>query len=133
MRYGILLVCFGVLLTGCTDSPTGPTVPLDQSFVLAPGEAATIEEESIAVLFDRVSGDSRCPSDVACVQGGDATVNIEVTGPGFARTAYELHTGGMEPVRHGDLTIGLVALFPYPFGSGTIPPEDYRATLRVTR
>jgi hypothetical protein len=60
-------------------------------------------------------------------------VNIEVIGPGFTRTEYELHTGNMEPVRHGDLTIGLVALFPYPFGSGTIPPEDYRATLRVTR
>jgi hypothetical protein len=133
MRYGILLVCFGFLLTGCTDSPTGPTVPLDQAFVLAPGEAATIEEESINVLFDRVSGDSRCPSDVVCIQGGDAIVNIEVTGPGFDRTAYELHTGSTDPVRHGDLTIALVALFPYPFGSGTIPGEDYRATLRVTR
>jgi hypothetical protein len=131
MRYGILLVC--LLLTACADSPTGPTVPLDQAFVLAPGEAATIEEESITVLFDRVSGDSRCPSDVVCVQGGDAIVNIEVTGPGFNKTPYELHTGNMEPVRHGDFTISLVALFPYPFGSGTIDPDDYRATLRVTR
>jgi hypothetical protein len=129
----MLLVCVCFVLTACTDDPTGPTVPLDQVFVLAPDETATIEDEDISVRFDRVSGDSRCPSDVACVQGGDAIVHIEVIGPGFTRTEYELHTGNMEPVRHGDLTIGLVALFPYPFGSGTIPPEDYRATLRVTR
>jgi hypothetical protein len=39
----------------------------------------------------------------------------------------------MRPVKHGDLTIELVQLSPYPFSSRTIQPDEYRATLRVTR
>jgi hypothetical protein len=39
----------------------------------------------------------------------------------------------MQPARYGDLTIALVELAPYPFSSRTIEPDEYRATLRVTR
>lgn len=66
-------------------------------------------------------------------QGGDAIVRIEVLSWNGRRDGYDLHTGDMRPVRHGDLTIGLVRLEPYPFSSRTIEPGDYRATLRGTR
>ena len=40
----------------------------------------------------------------------------------------------MAPVRHDDFTIDARAsLSPYPFSATPIAPEDYRATLRVTR
>ena len=45
----------------------------------------------------------------------------------------ELHTGSMAPVRYGSYTITLVQLQPYPFSSRTIRPDEYRATLKVTR
>lgn len=39
----------------------------------------------------------------------------------------------MAPVSHDDLTITLVELMPYPFSSMPFSPDQYRATLRVTR
>jgi hypothetical protein len=100
--------------------------------VLAPGQTAGVDEAGISLRFEGVSGDSRCPADAVCVQGGDALVQIEVLTPG-SRQPYVLHTGDMRPVSHADLTIALVQLAPYPFSSRTIEPGEYRATLRVTR
>ncbi len=126
------LVLSFALFTACDESFTGPTYPLDSRFTLAPGETAGIERAGIRVQFYAVEGDSRCPADVLCIQGGDALVRISVlTSDG--QSDYELHTGDMQPVRHDALTIALEELAPYPFSSRTIEPDDYRATLRVTR
>lgn len=127
----VLLGCV-VLAGACDEAPTGPTVPLNQEFVLAPGASAVIDKVSAAIRFEEVSGDSRCPADVACVQGGDAIVHITVVSSA-GRRAYDLHTGDMRPVRHDGLTITLVELSPYPFSTRTIQPNEYRATLKVTR
>jgi len=92
-----------------------------------------IEEASAVVRFNRVTGDSRCPGDAICIQGGDAIVSVTVSSTDGSRD-HELHTGTMAPVRHDDLTVSLVQLMPYPFGSlPPIQPDDYRVTLRVTR
>jgi hypothetical protein len=79
-----------------------------------------------------VSGDSRCPADAICIQAGSATVHIAARSDESTRE-YELHTGDMQPVQHDGLTIALVNLAPYPFSSKTIEPDEYRATLKVTR
>jgi hypothetical protein len=132
---GRALLLFCVLGIGACDetAPTSPTVPLNAEFTLAPGELVAVEKTSVRIGFDRVIGDSRCPTDVVCIQGGDAIVRIEVRSWDGRRDSYDLHTGDMRPVRHSDLTIQLVRLLPYPFSSRTIEPADYRATLRVTR
>ncbi len=128
-----LIFCL-LAATGCDSSdPTGPTVPLNEQFVLAPDETATILDAGIRIRFVGVSGDSRCPADAVCVLGGDAIVQIEVLSFGAGLQPYELHTGDMGPVQHGNLTIALVQLEPYPFSARTIQPSDYRATLRVSR
>jgi hypothetical protein len=123
-----------VLISACTaDSPGAPTGPVDTELVLAPGQTADVANTNIQLRFDGVSGDSRCPADVVCIQAGDAIVRIEVLPKSGAARAYDLHTGNRQPVRHDDLTIALENLSPYPFSSRTIAPGDYRATLRVTR
>jgi hypothetical protein len=116
------------LSAACT--PTGPTPSLNESFVLAPGETATLESVELRIRFVSVTGDSRCPADVVCIQGGDAIVHIRVSAGGGTRS-HELHTGDMRPVMHDGFTIELVELQPYPFSSRTIRPEEYRATLRA--
>jgi hypothetical protein len=133
-RRPVLLAAVAVLsaAAACSDSPTRPSAPLDRQFTLAPGEAARIAGTSVRVRFERVDGDSRCPADALCVLGGDAVVRIAVENDGPGRS-YALHTGTMAPVRHDDLTIALVELAPYPFSARTIAPDEYRATLRVTR
>jgi hypothetical protein len=132
MRYGFVL--FLLAVTACNGmNPSSPTVPLNQQFELAPGQSATVQGASIRVSFLRVLGDSRCPADALCIQGGDAIVAIQVEPDGSGAVPYELHTGDMRPVTHGNFTIELVQLSPYPFSSRTIQPDEYRATLRVRR
>ena len=123
-----------LLATACDEkSPVGPTVPLNQQFTLAPGEAASVESTSMRVEFLRVSGDSRCPADAICIQGGDALVEVRVSNGSSAD--YELHTGDQSraSITHGGFSIDLVQLQPYPFSSRTIEPNEYRATLTVRR
>ena len=120
--------------TGCDEkTPAAPSVPLNERFTLAPGEAATIQGSRVRVEFVRVSGDSRCPADAICIQGGDALVHIRA-GAGSMMN-YELHTGdeARAAINHDGYRIELVNLQPYPFSSRTIQPEEYRAILRVSR
>ena len=131
MRLGALALL--VFLAGCSsDGSMGPTGPLDVQLVLAPGETANVENAAVRLRFEGVNGDSRCPADALCIWGGDALVRISMMSGGTVAT-YDLHTGSMQPARHGDLTIALVQLSPYPFSNRTIAPNEYRATLRVTR
>ncbi len=118
--------------SSCVTSTT-PTVPLNRDFTLAPGQLVVIDETSVGIRFVGVTGDSRCPADALCILGGDAIVRIEVHPNRGEHASYELHTGSMKPVLHDRDTIALVQLDPYPFSARTIKPEDYRATLRVTR
>jgi hypothetical protein len=136
MRAKLLIsaVCCLLLATACDEkSPVAPTVPLNQQFTLAPGESASIENTSIRVAFVRVSGDSRCPADAVCIQGGDALVEVQVSNGNSAD--YDLHTGDLSraAVTHAGFRIELVNLQPYPFSSRTIQPGEYRATLTVSR
>ena len=131
MRKLFLGFCL-LLMTGCADSATGPSTPLDTAFTLRPGESRRIEGESLSIRFVGVLGDSRCPADAICIQGGSAEVRIAAVS-GLATESYTLHTGTMAPVAHRGLTIALVELAPYPFSSSPIAPGDYRATLRVSR
>lgn len=131
MRARLAVFCL-LAATACgADNPQSPS-PISREVILAPGQTATIGEASISLRFEGVSGDSRCPADALCILGGDALVQIEVISRG-GRQPYVLHTGDMRPVSHNGLTIALVELSPYPFSSRPIQPEDYRATLRVSR
>jgi hypothetical protein len=131
-----LIVVVGCLLgaSACDEAnPAGPSVGLDQQFTLAPGESASIQRTSLRIAFLQVSGDSRCPADVLCIQGGDAIVHVRATG--MTAGDYELHTGDQARAvaTHAGFHIGLLQLQPYPFSSRPIQPAEYRATFTVTR
>ena len=119
-------------MTGCAGPATAPTSPLNTEFTLAPGESIAIEGAPLVLRFNSVSGDSRCPADAICIQGGSAAVHITASSK-RSSGEYELHTGNLNPVEHDGFVIGLVQLTPYPFSARTIAPEEYRATLKVTR
>jgi len=134
MRAWVALICL-LCVTACDEkSPSGPTVPLNQSFTLAPGEVAKLSGADLRFEFVRVTGDSRCPADAVCIQGGDAIVQIRATG-GSAPTLLGLHTGdsSQASAAYETARIALVELQPYPFSSRTIAPDEYRATLTVSQ
>ena len=130
MRPFLLAVCL-LPATACLGKgPTAPS-PIDQSVVLAQGQ--TVEVASgVSIGFVSVLGDSRCPIDAICIQGGDALVRVNVTS-GAARGERDLHTGSLAPVTFDGLEVRLVDLHPYPFSSRPFDPSEYRATLRILR
>ena len=130
VRFAPALMAFA--LVACAGTPT-TSGPVDIQVELAPGDTADVPEAGIRIGFQGVTGDSRCPADAVCIQGGDAIVRIAILELQAALTTYDLHTGDMKPVRHGDLTIALRALSPYPFSGRSIDPLEYRATLHITR
>ena len=134
MRVAVLVFCL-LVATACDEkSPVAPTVPLNERFTLAPGQTVEVEGAGLFLEFRGVTGDSRCPADVMCVQGGDAIVHVRVGGAA-SQADHELHTGDSSRAvaTHGQARITLVELQPYPFSSRTIAPADYRATLTVTQ
>jgi hypothetical protein len=132
MRRAAIVFCLLAAPACLFQSPTAPAQDVDAEVVIAAGQTAAISGTSIRIYFERVIGDSRCPADVMCIQGGDAIVRIAVVSGTRDAQQYDLHTGDMKPVQHDQLTITLVQLQPYPFSSGPIQPGDYRLTLRVT-
>jgi hypothetical protein len=134
MRLVVVVLCL-FAVTACDEAnPVGPTVGLNERFTLAPEEIATVRDANVSVQFVSVTGDSRCPADAICIQGGDAVVHIRVV-DGSALSSYELHTGDSSraTVTHKQVRIALVEVQPYPFSSRTIAPGEYRATLTVSR
>ena len=134
MRLFSVVFCL-LAATACDEkASTGPTVPTNQQFTLAPGEAAVVQDAGVRVQFVRVTGDSRCPADAICIQGGDAIVHVRVADSSGTRD-HELHTGDSSraTASHRDLRIVLVQLQPYPFSSRPVQDGDYRATLEVRR
>ena len=133
MRTAIVVVCVLIGIACDEASPAGPTVNFNERFTLAPGEIATVKDADLRVQFVEVTGDSRCPGDAVCIQGGDALVHIQVISGG-STSSYVLHTGDSSraAVVHGSVRITLGELQPYPFSSRPpITPGDYRATFTV--
>ena len=135
MRTCLVVIAFGVVV-GCGGNgvPVAPVGPVDQRVVLAPGQTLATDA-GVSVQFVEVSGDSRCPADALCIQGGDAIVTIRVRESTDAGSTYALHPGdaARAAATHRGVRIELVELQPYPFSSRPFTPDQYRATLRVTR
>ncbi len=121
-----------VLALAACDRATTPSVPIDQQFTMAPGDAVEVADTSLRVRFDGVLNDSRCPIDAICILGGDAEVRLTASNDG-APHMITLHTGSISPVRLDGFTFTLLELTPYPFSSQPFPPSAYRLTLRITR
>jgi hypothetical protein len=134
VRAALLLVCLLSVTTCDEKSPVGPTVELNERFTLAPSETAVVGDVNLHVQFVEVTGDSRCPVDAICIQGGDAIVRIRVIDDASASAFHELHTGDSSraSVVAAGVRITLIDLQPFPFSSRTTAPGDYRATLVVT-
>jgi hypothetical protein len=134
MRALLLVICL-LAATACDESsPAAPSVGLNSRFTLSPGGLAQVDGAGFRLQFVEVTGDSRCPGDAICIQGGDALVHVRVVDGGSF--SYELHTGDSSraAVVHGGFRIALEELQPYPFSSRPpIQPGDYRATFVVSR
>lgn len=88
--------------------------------------------EGLAITFERVLSDSRCPLNVVCEWAGDAAVQISVVQQGKAPQTLTLHST-LEPgeVVYEGFAIRYEDLSPKPFVDQPIHPESYRLTLSI--
>ena len=108
---------------------------LDSEFLLQFNQSAEIKSEDIIITFLNVTSDSRCPSDVTCVWQGQAGIELNVQ-KGEEESTVSLSIGGdsnpNESIFNSHL-IQLVDLSPYPVSTKTIQPEEYTATIKITK
>lgn len=127
-----LAILGAIVAAACASSPTRPSgLPLGQPFEMRAGTSATLDG-GLAITFDGVRSDSRCPMDAMCVWAGDAVVAVSLSQPLGNRVERELHTepSGSE-TSYAAYAIKLVALAPFPQSDRQIGPKDYVATLTV--
>jgi hypothetical protein len=130
MRRVLLLTC-AVVATACLNV-NRPTVPLGSPFDLKVGNSAVVPG-GLAITFDAVTADSRCPIDAMCVTAGEATVAMTLSGS-RARVQREWRTNPTNfSVSYDGYEIELRALQPFPSGGKTITQSDYIATIQVLR
>jgi hypothetical protein len=133
MRILLLAATLGLAVCG-NPQPFDPEieVPLDAAFSLRVNQSAEISGTRLRVRFEDVRDDSRCPTDVVCVWGGNARARLAIDVDGELEP-LELNTG-LEPrsARVDGFTVVLEALQPEARTAVEISPEDYVVTLRVT-
>lgn len=121
-----------------TSGPTGDGV--DGKWSVARPLVQTEAQADTAALNERilkntvhitplsVVGDSRCPTDVQCIQAGTVRISVKLEGDGETRT--ETMTLG-SPVSFGSKHVTLMSLVPAKNSKTTINARDYRFTFSV--
>ena len=129
----------GILLLKTMESVPSPTpgaqemtVTIDENFQLKTNQTAFIASENLWVKFLAVTEDSRCPSDVQCIQAGEAKVSVGIT-----KGNENLGEIVVSTIKSADVigySITLADLKPYPTTQSLpIKPLDYVATFIVSK
>jgi hypothetical protein len=133
-----------VLSAGCAsgESPAGPGgtpgVPqarLEEEFDLRIGTTATVSGEPLAVTFEALLEDSRCPTNVTCIREGEGVIRLRLRVSGKESGTLTLHTQ-VESLREGtfeNYRVRFVRLLPVPRDTAPVPAAEYVATLTVSK
>jgi hypothetical protein len=127
-----VFIISALLCAGCAGNPTQPG-RFGEPFELRAGASATLDG-GLAIIFDRVVSDSRCPINAICVTAGDAVVAVTISQGAAGSGRRELHTDARgSEASYLAYTIKLLQLQPFPEAGRPTRPEDYSATFAVTR
>ncbi|AKG52743.1 hypothetical protein DGWBC_0051 [Dehalogenimonas sp. WBC-2] len=72
----VVSFCLVASLAGCNTG--AQDYPLNQQFTLSPGQSAKITSEDIAITFNKVLNDSRCPVGATCIWEGQVQCLISI-------------------------------------------------------
>src|SRR4030066_174537 len=129
----LFIVLLG-LGTGCAGSSELVKADLGQEFSLHIGQTAQIENEPLAIRFNAVAGDSRCPKNVTCVWAGEVKCDVTVTYQGSSSNITLTQPGLTEPPSETYKGYKLIfSVQPYPEAGKQISTEEYRLILTVDK
>ena len=77
-RLILLFLAFTLFLVSCRPATPPPplTVSVDEEFILAPGQSATLANTGLTFTLIAVSSDERCPSEIECAASGPVTMTV---------------------------------------------------------
>jgi hypothetical protein len=104
------------------QAPKIVNTPTTREWKLSPGES--IQLGNFTFTLNSVSNDSRCPSDVQCIQAGNATANLEL-GLGNQIVSKSIKSNG-ETLDYGGYKISVTDVTPTKKSGTQIKQSDYR-------
>ena len=141
-RLALLSALAAALLAGCKEEQVVAPAPGETQLTLSVGESQVLGPSSTRLGFERVTGDSRCPTGVVCVWAGDASVRLWLLDQAAGRhdrssadTVFvELRFPGPSAQAEAlGFQIRAIGLDPHPRESVPISPSSYRLKLKVTK
>lgn len=102
------------------------TTPVSMISTIGLHEPLTINDKTFTI--EAVIEDSRCPSNVQCIQAGRVRANMGIQSL-MGTSTMEIEPG--VPVTTENLEITLTDVLPYPNTTYQILPEEYRFTLSI--
>ena len=129
-------VLIAILVAACARMPlsAAQSVSLGESFAVKIGQSVMFAGEGLEIAFETVVSDSRCPRGVQCIRAGEAAIRVAVEKAPTPRASVELRTtASAGEATYGPYSIRLLAVNPYPDANRRIQPDEYEATLVVTR
>jgi hypothetical protein len=116
------------------QSRKAEVIRLGQEFDLKINQEATIEGEGLAIAFESVVEDSRCPDGVDCIWSGNAKIRVRSSKGKQTPATIELNTdAGPKISSYLNYEIRLVGLKPRPKPSEAVRPDEYKAALIIAK
>jgi len=104
MRTLALLLALGLAACDTADAPPYPASARSGEVTLAIGQSASLD--GLAVTFEAVRTDSRCPATVECVWEGEAIVALTLGG-----AAHDVRVADPEARPEDGVEVGAVVVF----------------------
>ena len=126
------VIVLPVIASACTYGQI--SVELNTQFTLPIGKTAVINGEQLRIKFVEVTGDSRCPIGVECIQAGDAKCLMSISYMDSETSVTLTQTGGAvsSEVTFNGYTINF-NLEPYPVYGKKISPTDHKLIMMVKK
>jgi hypothetical protein len=132
----VCLVTIVLLLTiaGASCTAHKSNASLGQEFTLLVGKTAVVTGESLSIKFVKVTGDSRCPTGVQCIQAGDVKCQILIEYLQAQSVVVLTQLGGNDINKEvfNKYTINF-RVEPYPEYGKQIASSDYKLVMTVTK
>jgi hypothetical protein len=130
---GLLTVSLLLLVASLACSADKITASLGQEFTLPVGQTAIISGESLSIKFVEVTGDSRCPTGVQCIQAGDVKCLMLIKYMQSTSSLVYTQSGGNDnsPEVFNKYIISF-RVEPYPESGKQIAGSDYKLVMTVT-
>lgn len=134
----LFLLFLNSALLGCAD----PDIPCQSFSLTEPTEISIGEriqhcEEPVAVTFQQVTQDSRCPTNVSCVWQGiveiELVIEVAEATESFLLSSYPPYQNVPGQVDFKGYRINFLDAFPYPHSTQKIQPEDYQVILLLEK